>query len=101
MPAFVRVMPVRELPPGACASVELAGRCVALFNVEGRVHALEGHCPHAGGPLGEGFLSGRHVTCPLHGWEFDVTTGEFTDDAGIRLRLYDVKVEDGDVYVGL
>jgi nitrite reductase/ring-hydroxylating ferredoxin subunit len=49
---------------------------VAVFNVDGKFYVLKNECPHAGGPLGEGFLDGPVVTCPWHGWQFDVTSGQ-------------------------
>ena len=48
---------------------------VALFNVDGRFHAVSNRCPHRGGPLGQGFVDGAEVSCPWHNWTFDVTTG--------------------------
>jgi nitrite reductase/ring-hydroxylating ferredoxin subunit len=65
-----------QCPPGACLEVVAAGRVIALFNVDGQFFALDGVCPHQGGPLGKGTLSGHIVTCPWHGWQFDVRSGE-------------------------
>ena len=58
MATFVTVAELADLDPGSCVSVEVNGRWVALFNVEGRVYAMDNTCPHAGGPLGEGTLTG-------------------------------------------
>lgn len=66
---------VNECPPGSCLEVVAAGRVIALFNVDGEIFALDGVCPHQGGPLGKGALSGHIVTCPWHGWQFDVRSG--------------------------
>ena len=52
------------------------GRELALFNVAGRYYAVDNVCPHQGGPIGEGLLEGSVVTCPWHGWRFDVCTGK-------------------------
>ncbi len=68
---------VADCPPGACREVVAGDRIVALFNVDGELHALDGVCPHQGGPLGKGNLQGHVVTCPWHGWQFDVRNGEF------------------------
>lgn len=75
MPRWVRVARVVECPPGASLEAVAGDRIVALFNVEGTYHALDGVCPHQGGPLGKGALHGSTVTCPWHGWQFDVATG--------------------------
>ena len=64
-----------ELPPGAVRSVQAGERWYALANVDGVVHAVDNNCPHSGGPLGKGQLSGRDVVCPWHGWRWDMTTG--------------------------
>ena len=61
---------------GESIEVVAAGRMVAIFNVGGEFFALDGICPHQGGPLGKGQLSGKIITCPWHGWQFDVQSGE-------------------------
>jgi nitrite reductase (NADH) small subunit len=74
---------------------------VALFRVEGRLYAVNAVCPHMGGPIACGRLSGHVVTCPWHGWTYDVRTG-FADHADAHhLHAYDVRVEDGRVLVAV
>ena len=97
MSEYVKVMPVADLPPGRCREVQVAGRSVALFNVEGAFYATANSCLHRGGPLGRGDLDGRLVICPWHAWGFDVTTGASETDPEMRLATYDVRVEDGHV----
>ncbi|MEX2287084.1 MAG: Rieske 2Fe-2S domain-containing protein [Planctomycetaceae bacterium] len=94
-----RVASVAEIPPGTARELTAAGRVIALFNVDGRFHALDGVCPHAGGPLGQGTLSGTTVTCPWHGWQFDVTTGRHCLNTNIQHDCLAVKVDGDDVYV--
>ncbi|ESS06552.1 MAG: Rieske (2Fe-2S) iron-sulfur domain protein [uncultured archaeon A07HB70] len=95
--------------------VDLDGREVAVFRVDGEFLALANYCVHQGGPVCEGRLSGTlaeapdgtlsydHeggvVACPWHGWEFDVRTGEALADPNYRQPTYDVVVEAGAVYV--
>ena len=74
---------------------------VALFNVEGTFYALDGVCPHAGGPLGEGTLRGTTVTCPWHGWQFDVASGQNCLNHRMTHKSFAVKVEGDDVLVEL
>src|SRR5260221_2314936 len=76
MPRSVRVAAVGDVPPGTSKEVLADDQVVALFNVGGIFYALDGVCPHAGGPLGDGTLSGTTVTCPWHGLQFDVNSGK-------------------------
>ena len=74
---FVNVAKTEDLKPGTCFSVELDGDLgIALFNIDGEILALNNTCPHAGGPLGEGTVERDIVTCPWHGWQFNVRTGQ-------------------------
>ena len=88
-----------ELPPGKATSIVLAGRSIAIFNVEGTFHAIDNRCAHRGGPLAEGFVAGNVVFCPWHDWQFDVTTGACLNAPGVEIRSYSVSVQDGDVLV--
>ena len=72
---------------------------IALFNVAGSFFAVDNTCPHAGGPIGEGHLTGEVVTCPWHGWEYDPATGSLEGDPKTHLDVYPIKVENGDVLV--
>lgn len=99
MSDWIRIASVREIPPGTGKEVTAGGRVIALFHVDGQFHALDGVCPHAGGPLGEGQLSGNVVTCPWHGWQFDVTTGRHCLNANLEHTKLAAKVDGNDVYV--
>ncbi|HSD66019.1 MAG TPA: Rieske (2Fe-2S) protein [Vicinamibacteria bacterium] len=101
MSEFAPAIAVADLAPGRAAEVVVNGRAVALFNVDGTFHALDGRCPHRGGPLGEGFLDGSQVSCPWHNYTFDVTTGENVVSADLKVSRYEVKVEDGTIFVKL
>jgi len=97
----VRVANFAQVQPGTCLSVEVDGYGVALFNVEGTIYALDNVCPHAGGPLGEGSLQGSHVTCPWHGWRFNVCTGARPENPVFTVSRYRVEVADGDIFVSI
>ena len=99
MGKFVRVASKADIPTGGCVSADADGITVALCNVEGSIHAVDNSCAHQGGPLGEGFLEGKTVTCPWHGWQYDVTTGVSTMSPDINVPKYNVKVEGDDVLV--
>lgn len=78
MEKWIDVAEVNDLKDGSGTVVALPdGKEVALFRVDGNFYALDNNCAHMGGPLGEGEVSGKIVTCPWHHWQFDVTTGGF------------------------
>ncbi len=97
----LRVAAAGELATGEGRVVEVEGRELALFNVDGVYHCIENACPHRGGPLGEGDLEGRVVSCPWHAWRWDVTTGANTNNPAVRVAAYPVTVEGGAVFVEL
>ncbi len=101
MPEYQIALAASDLPPGHATEVSVGGQNIALFNVDGVFHALAGRCPHRGGPLGQGFLEGAQVSCPWHNYTFDVTTGENVVSADLKVQRFEVKVEDGRVYVRL
>jgi nitrite reductase/ring-hydroxylating ferredoxin subunit len=97
----VRLCSIADVPPGTGREVVAAGRIIAVFNVDGQFYALDGICPHAGGPLGQGSLAGGVVTCPWHGWQFDVTSGRHCLNPRLTQAAYPVEIEAGDVFVVL
>jgi nitrite reductase/ring-hydroxylating ferredoxin subunit len=101
MANFVKVASVNEIAPGQGKCVMAGDRELAVFNVNGTFHAIDNTCPHQGGPLGDGELDGTVVTCPWHGWRFDVSNGTSPIIPGIKLSKYEVKVEGDDVLVGV
>jgi nitrite reductase (NADH) small subunit len=82
-------------------TLQLRGRRVAFFRQEDRVYALDAYCPHSGVDLGLGRVQRGRVTCPDHGWTFDLATGCMPGMEEIAVRSYAVKVEDGEVFVVL
>ncbi len=75
--------------------VMVGGKTVALFKVDGKVHAIDNTCPHRGGPLADGPLEGTVVRCPLHMWSFDVRTGSSPGRPGVGVGCYAVSEEGG------
>ena len=100
-PRFVKVAALADLPPGASLVVLVGDRSIALFNIGGSVYAIDNVCPHAGGPLARGGLNGTIVTCPLHGWGFDVRTGQSPDLPGEQVRAFPVREIEGAIEVGV
>lgn len=99
MANLVKVARRDEIADGAGKVVEVAGRKIALFNAGGRFYAIDNTCLHRGGPLGEGELEGAVVTCPWHGWAYDVTTGCTLDDRSKKVACFTVRVEGDDLMV--
>ena len=87
--------------PGAHCGGCIAAVERALSDLDGVVSAIDGLCAHQGGPLAEGVLEGSVVTCPWHGWQFDVFTGETPVSSRIRQEVFEVKVEGRDVLVAV
>jgi nitrite reductase/ring-hydroxylating ferredoxin subunit len=98
---WTRIARLDECKSGAAIERVAADRVIALFNVDGTLFALDGVCPHQGGPLGEGELCGSIVTCPWHGWQFDVRTGRHQLNPRIAQPSYNVRVEDEWILVDL
>ena len=84
---------VADCPPNSSLERVIGDRVIALFNVDGTFHALDGICPHQCGPLGKGQLADCVVTCPWHGWQFDVLTGAYVLSDTVKHPHYDVRVE--------
>jgi nitrite reductase (NADH) small subunit len=101
MAQWVRVATIDEIPDGAGQEFVAEGRIIALYRTGNSFHALDGVCPHAGGPLAKGRLDGCIVTCPWHGWQFDITNGRHCLNTNLTQPSFPVKVEGTDVWVEL
>jgi nitrite reductase/ring-hydroxylating ferredoxin subunit len=106
-----------DIPEGERLIVDVAGRQVGIFHLDGEFHALLHRCPHLGGPLCLGSIVGiiessgpgdlrfdptrKYLTCPWHGWEFDIRTGQsYFDPDRVRARRYPVDIEHGEAIAG-
>ena len=96
---LLKVGTLSELPPGTVKEVEVEGASYAVCNVDGTLHCLEGICPHAGGPLGLGSISGNNLVCPLHEYAFDLHTGVNDMDEDLQVKTFPVRVENGDIFI--
>ncbi len=90
---------VPAAPPDAFLADAAGDRKVALCRVGGKTHAVTNVCPHQGGPLGEGYMEGATLTCPWHGWRFDVTTGRSTSHPEITIPSYPVTQEGDQLFL--
>lgn len=96
---FVRVACRQDIPPEEGRAFTLGRYEIAVFNLGGEYYALENSCPHQGGPLADGWLEGPLVTCPWHGWCFDVRSGKMTLGDFARVPRFDVDVRGEDLFV--
>ena len=96
--AVHKVATTTDLPPGSARSIQVAGKSVAVFNVDGVVYAIDNECTHDGGPLSEGVVGDGCVVCPWHGAEFDLFTGKaLTPPAVEDVQSYKVILSGGNI----
>lgn len=99
MSRWIRVCHVDECPPGQGIERVAGDAIVAVYNLNGEFVALDGICPHQGGPLGKGCLTGEIVTCPWHGWQFNVRSGQHLLNRTLVQPSFPVRVENGEVLI--
>lgn len=97
--AFIRAAKTAEIPSGTIREFQVDGKAIALANVGGKFYAISNTCLHRGGPLGQGVLDGGVVTCPWHGWQYDVTTGKVAQNPAVGVDSYPVDVRGEDIFV--
>lgn len=96
----MKVAKVNELPMKLGKTVKIGTIEIALFRLaNGEVRAIENRCPHRGGVLAEGMVSGEYVFCPMHDWKINVTNGEVHEPDHGCIRTYETEIVDGDVIV--
>lgn len=102
MSEWMRICPLEEIPRLGSRVVQTVKGEIALFrNGSDEVFALRDQCPHKGGPLSQGIVHGKRVTCPLHNWKIELASGEaVAPDEGCAAS-YPVRVEAGIVYLAL
>ena len=99
---YLDIGPASELPPGERLFVEIAGKPLVIFNIAGELFSIADVCSHDEGPVGEGDLEGYNITCPRHGAQFDVRTGQVTQmPAVVDIPSYPVRVVNGTIQLGL
>ncbi len=98
---WIRVAKSDEIELGKGIVAEVNDLSLAVFNIDGTFHAIDNTCMHRGGPLGEGDLEGEIVSCPWHGWEYNVKNGHCVNNPSSHVKSYPTKVEGGDIHVEL
>jgi len=99
--AFLRAAKKDEVPAGSIREFQLEGKTIAVANVAGKLFAINNVCLHRGGPLGEGELDRQIVTCPWHGWQYDVTTGKLVTNPAVGVETYPVEVRGEDIFIDI
>ena len=94
---WMRIAHVDSIPLREGRAVHIAGHDIAVFNLGNRFLAVENKCPHRGGPLADGIVSGGNVVCPLHAWKVDLASGEVTNQPAAPqcVKTFPVRVENG------
>ena len=98
---FQPIARTEEIPEGEGRAFELGDRVIAVFHVGGQFHAIDDACPHMGVSLSSGCVNEHIVTCPWHGWRFDVTDGTWCDSPRVKTRSYRLKIEAGQILVAI
>ena len=99
---WTRITRVENVPLREGRAVIAGGKQIAIFNLNGRFLTIENECPHKGGPLCDGIVSGTTVVCPLHGWRFDLETGVATRASEPScVATFPTRVDDGVILVDL
>ncbi len=73
---------------------------IALFNLQGKIHAWDNRCPHRGASLADGNISADIIQCKFHFWEFDVETACAVANSDLKVKTYPVEVKNGEVFIG-
>ena len=98
--AWTTVCKKSELAEGQGSYFDIGGREVAVFLHDGKPHVMDDLCPHAGGSMAEGWVEDRHgeacAVCPLHGWAFKLSDGEYADMPGFEIRKFEARVQETD-----
>ncbi len=97
-PVWVRIASVSEIPEGTAKKIDLEGLALAVCNAAGRINVIDDACPHQQASLGEGTLEDTTITCPQHGWKFDVASGKGLSISGSRVRRYDSQALGDDLF---
>ena len=97
---FIKLASQSELPPGNEAKeFPCGGKTICVANVNGEICALDNVCLHRGGPLGQGLIEKGKVVCPWHGWAWDPHTGQAGDNPNVKVAVYPLRIENGEVLI--
>lgn len=101
MSEWIPAAATTEITEGCGKVVSIGDKQLAVFHCNGAFYAIDNTCPHRGGPLGEGDIEGTVVTCPWHGWQFDVVSGESPVNPAVQVKKYPIKLDGGVILLEL
>jgi nitrite reductase/ring-hydroxylating ferredoxin subunit len=100
MPTFTKIATQSDLPAAnETKEFPCGDKTICIANVNGSYSAMDNVCLHRGGPLGQGMIDGGKVVCQWHGWQWNPTTGEAAQNPSMKIALYPLKIENGEVLV--
>jgi nitrite reductase (NADH) small subunit len=100
MPNFTKLTTESDLPPtDEAREFPCGAKTICIANVNGVYSAMDNICLHRGGPLGQGMIEGGKVVCPWHGWAYDTKTGVPDQNPNVKVAVYPLKIENGDVLI--
>jgi nitrite reductase (NADH) small subunit len=94
---FIKVATKQEIAPNKSKTINLNGRTVGIYQINGQFYAVDDFCPHKGAPLHEGQLLGTLIMCPWHRWTFDLASGHCVTHPGTHIPCFEVKIEGDDI----
>lgn len=100
MQSLIKIADVHQIPlEGKCVVEGPNGEKIALFNLQGVIYGLKNSCPHMGGPLGEGDIEEGLITCPWHGWQFDITSGACINMPGDDAQKIELTIVGEEIFI--
>ncbi len=97
--AWFELCSAAEVPSGSAKEFVIGQQIIAVFHTDNRFFALDGMCAHQGGPLAQGAVDGHCLTCPWHGWQYDITNGQNLLTGKQMLETYAIEVRDGTLWI--
>ena len=95
----VKICDEQSLTEGKVKTAKVLARTVAVFRVEGVVYGIEADCKHMKASIAHGRIEGHTITCPAHGWQYDIRTGACLNEPWAQLKTYPVTLENGHIFV--
>ena len=100
--AQVKIGTISDVKSGESKLISIKEKALALFNIDGKFFVIDNTCLHKAGSLAQGKVDGCFVTCPLHGWRYDITDGKCVlPGANLRLNSYKVSIKEKDIFIEL
>lgn len=101
MPNWIKVAKSSQIRERSGFAAKVGEHKIALFRDLGNVYAVRDFCPHQGGPLSDGYVQNGCITCLYHDWKFRISDGAFVNNELLRLTVFPVKEENGEIFIDL